>query len=125
MPVKRRRSKRRENIEPAEWAFRIDEPYPNGKDGFVNWVLEFDYNGHATKRWCEYGEAATAEYVSKHPGRRPKLWWRTRRQSLGAMARARTSTWSGSDCGCRASGSLQRRNQTAGRRDSAFRRRVR
>jgi hypothetical protein len=38
--------------------------------------FEFDYYGHATKRWCEYGEAATEEFVSKHPGQRPKLWWR-------------------------------------------------
>ena len=68
MPVKRRRSKRQDAIEPAEWAYLLDEPFPNDEDGFVNWVLEFDYNDHATTLWRQYGEAAPVEFPSNLAG---------------------------------------------------------
>jgi hypothetical protein len=38
--------------------------------------LDIDFQGRASTLWREHGEAATAEYVSKHPGQRPRPWWR-------------------------------------------------
>jgi hypothetical protein len=91
MPAKRRRSKGRCNIDSDEWAYLLDEPEPADANPFTYMGLDIDFEGRASTLWREHGEAATAEYVSKHLGQRPRLWWRysvvePRRQVGGATS---------------------------------------
>jgi hypothetical protein len=76
MPVKRRKSKRRADIDSDEWAYLLDEPEPADANPFTYLGLDHERSARASTLWHEYGEAATAEYVKMYPGQRPQLWWR-------------------------------------------------
>jgi hypothetical protein len=76
MPVKRRRSKRRGDIDPAEWSYLLDEPMPDDTWGSMAYfALDVDASGRTTTIWSTHGDAAVKEYARNNPGKRPRLWW--------------------------------------------------
>ena len=65
MPVKRRRSKRRGDLDPAEWSYVLDEPMPDDTWGAMAYfALDVDASGRTTAIWSTHGEAAVEEYAA-------------------------------------------------------------
>jgi len=76
MPVKRRISKRREEISPAALAYLRDEPLPADANPFEVLMLEYGEDREIALLWAECRKEILSEWIVKHPGTRPNSWWR-------------------------------------------------
>lgn len=72
MPTNRKRtvrSRRAPPIHPDEWAILNDEKPANP-------FIQFRSGDHWRSLWAEHGERITQEWAERHPGTRPKHWWK-------------------------------------------------
>jgi hypothetical protein len=67
MPVKRRISKRRVDLEDGAERWLRDEPC-----GFFKFKTDEDLRA----LWAEHGDRIVAEWVANNPGTRPTQWWK-------------------------------------------------
>jgi hypothetical protein len=79
MALRKRIDKRRPPLTPIQWAFLNDaEERPAGTSIFEWIALKRDVSPAFKVRdlWAANRDAVLAEWIAKHPGHRPSLWWR-------------------------------------------------
>jgi len=72
MPTNRKRTIRTRRAPPIhadEWAILNDEKPANP-------FIQFRSKEHWRALWAEHGERITEEWAARHPGTRPKHWWK-------------------------------------------------
>jgi hypothetical protein len=72
MPTNRRRTTRGRRGPPIaadDWAYLTDETPENP-------FTEFAPDAHWRELWAEHGERITSEWAMRHPGTRPRHWWK-------------------------------------------------
>ena len=82
---KRRSHRRREPASQTALAILHDEPFPPGGNVWEDFSLRYNHGGLgdelwqggcAAELWAQYGDETTRDWIRKHPGTRPSLWWR-------------------------------------------------
>jgi hypothetical protein len=76
MPVRKRVDRRRAPLDLEQSAILRDEPRPEGANPFYFLRLEKDLFNEVEDLWKSHRDDILAEYVAKHPGTRPTLWWK-------------------------------------------------
>jgi len=83
--TRRTRGRRELPCSAEVWGFLTDNPLQSGDEGF-NAFARFVYSGLGDDRpgyrsrlrevWEQHREAVLAWWVGRHPGTRPRCWWR-------------------------------------------------
>jgi hypothetical protein len=98
MPTKRTRRSRclRKGLTPFQRAYLLDQPLPEPDSDDLWWAIvearahemgppSGHYERSAGYLWMVHREQLLSEFVTEHPGRRPRVWWEVDapRQSSG------------------------------------------